>query len=191
MTASAKEAVKLLASIISGIVIGVAGTLITINWQEEKLRFELSHPATFGDIVYQNLRVSNGGWNPATNVKVFLSHPEISTRNVQSSPPFNVKADEATALGGYDRIRRGEAITLAFSFKGAPITPAMLTIKSDRSMARLLLNDGPGINLGSFFLGASAWVLLLLIPAYRSLRKWMEWSKGAFWQKDTKRQEGN
>lgn len=70
---------KLFASIASGIAIGVTGTLITLNWQEEKLRYELSAPAVFGEILYQNLRLSNDGWNPATNVKVFLTHPTIRT----------------------------------------------------------------------------------------------------------------
>jgi len=36
---------------------------------------ELGSPAAFGEIVYQNLSLTNDGWNPATNVKLFLRHP--------------------------------------------------------------------------------------------------------------------
>lgn len=167
-----RDALKLIASILSGIVIGVAATLVTINWQEEKLRFELGQPAAFGEIVYQSLRLSNDGWNPATHVKVFLNHPTVKPRDVRSSPSFNLPVDEPDALGGYDRIRRGETVTITFSHRGPPIQPGMLSIKSDRSVARPSARDGGGIDLFSFLLGAFVWTLLAaLIPAYRGLRK--------------------
>jgi hypothetical protein len=176
-----RDALKLIASILSGIVIGVAGTLITINWQEEKLRFELGQPAAFGEIVYQSLRLSNDGWNPATHVKVFLNHPTVKTRDVRSSPSFNLPVDEPDALGGYDRIRRGETVTITFSHRGPPIQPAMLSIKSDRSVARPMARDGGGIDLFSFLLGAFVWMLLsVLIPAYRDLRKRADRPGGSF-----------
>ena len=128
---------RLVLSIISGVIIGVAGTLITLNWQEEKLRFELGGPATFGAIVYQNLAIANEGWNPATNVKVYLHHPTVTGRNVQSRPEFNLDAEEPELIGGYDRVRRGETVTVTFSFRGPPIEAPALSIKSDRSVARL------------------------------------------------------
>lgn len=163
---------KLVVYIVSGIVIGVAGTLIAVNWQEEKLRFELSNPATFGEIVYQNLRIVNDGWNPATNVKVFLNHPSVRPRHARSTPNFNISFDEPNALGGYDRLRRGESVTVAFSFKGQPVSPSQVSIKSDRSVARPVARDGGGIDLFSFFLGILAWLALTLaIPGYQQYKK--------------------
>lgn len=153
---------RLALSILSGIVIGVAGTLITLNWQEEKLRFELSLPATFGEIVYQNLAISNDGWNPATSVKVFLKHPGIGARNVQSAPAFNLEAAEPDLIGGYDRLRRGETVTITFSFKGPPIETRALSIKSDRSVARPLVRDTAHIDILSLTLGALIGILLTM-----------------------------
>jgi hypothetical protein len=128
---------KHLITLVTGIVVGVSATLITVHWQEEELRFELSNPATFGEVIYQNLRIANDGWNPAANVKVLLNHPSIKPRHVQATPTFNLSVDEPNFLGGYDRIRRGETVTIAFSYKGPAITAAMLNIKSERSIARL------------------------------------------------------
>lgn len=128
---------KHLVTLVSGIIVGVSATLITVHWQEEELRFELSNPATFGEVIYQNLRIANDGWNPASNVKVFLNHPSIKPRHVQATPTFNLSVDEPNFLGGYDRIRRGETVTVAFSYKGPAINASMLNIKSERSIARL------------------------------------------------------
>lgn len=153
---------KLLLSILSGIAIGVAGTLITLNWQEEKLKYELGVPAAFGQIVYQNLRIRNEGWNPATHVKVFLRHPGINSRHVQSVPAFNLELNEPHQLGGYDRLRRGETVTITFSFKGAPIEARDLSIKSDRSVARPLVRDVAMVDAVSLFFGALLGMLLAL-----------------------------
>lgn len=169
-----RSLLKHVASMASGILIGAAATLVAISWQEEKLRFELSPPAVFGDIVFQNLRLTNDGWNPATNVKVYVTHPDIAARNVQSSPSFNLRTDDAGMLGGYDRVRRGEIATLTFSFKGAPIAASMIAIKSDRSIARPQVGDRGALSLVSFLLGACLGVLLLLVPVYRALRRWLE-----------------
>lgn len=153
---------RLILSIVSGIAIGVAGTLITLNWQEEKLRFELGNAAAFGEIVYQNLRIKNEGWNPATSVKVFLKHPSVSSRHVQSAPAFNLEINEPQLLGGYDRLRRGETVTVTFSFKGAPIEARDLSIKSDRSVARPLVRDGTIVDALSLLLGTLLGMLLAL-----------------------------
>jgi hypothetical protein len=153
---------RLILSTLSGIIIGVAGTLITLSWQEEKLRFELGTPAAFGAIVYQNLSIANDGWNPATNVKVFLKHPGVDTRNVQSAPAFNLNTEEPNLIGGYDRLRRGETVTVTFSFKGAPIESPALSIKSDRSVARPQVRDGTGIDTLSLLLGALLGMLFAL-----------------------------
>lgn len=153
---------KLLLSIFSGIAIGVAGTLITLNWQEEMLKFELGYPAAFGEIVYQNLRIKNEGWNPATHVKVFLKHPGINNRHVQSVPAFNLELNEPQLLGGYDRLRRGETVTVTFSFKGPPIEARDLSIKSDRSVARPLVRDAAIVDVLSLFFGTLPGMLLAL-----------------------------
>ena len=153
---------KLFLSIASGVIIGVAGTLITLNWQEEKLRFELGSPAAFGEIVYQNLRLTNDGWNPATNVKLFLKHPAISARNVQSTPAFSLSTEEPHLLGGYDRLRRGEAVIVTFAFKGTPIEARVLSIKSDRSVAQPQTRDGVSLDTLSLLLGTLAGMLFAL-----------------------------
>lgn len=153
---------KHLLSIASGILVGVAGTLITLNWQEEKLKFELGYPATFGEIVYQNLKITNDGWNPATNLKVFLKHPAVRARNVQSTPAFNLNADEPNLLGGFDRLRRAETVTVTFSFQGAPIEARELSIKSDRSVARPLARDGTVFDPPSILLGVLIGMLTAL-----------------------------
>lgn len=151
---------RFVVSIFSGIVIGVAGTLITLNWQEEKLRFALSGPATFGAVVYQNLQIANDGWNPATNVKLYLRHPTVTAANVQASPPFNLAAEEMDLVGGYDRVRRGETVTVTFSFRGPPIEATALSVKSDRSVARAHGRDGASVDALSLSLGALIGILL-------------------------------
>jgi hypothetical protein len=153
---------RLFLSIATGVIIGVAGTLITLSWQEEKLRYELGNPAAFGDIVYQNLRVSNDGWNPATNVKLFLKHPAVSARNVQSAPAFNLSTEEPYLLGGYDRLRRGATVIVTFAFKGTPIETRALGIKSDRSLAQPQARDGANLDMLSLLLGALAGLLFAL-----------------------------
>lgn len=114
--------------------IGIVGTLYTTNWQEEKLVFELGEIAKFGDITYQNIRIRNEGWNPATNVAIQLNANYITQENIKASPKFEVIAND-NRIGGYERIRRNEVVTLSFVFKGEPITASMFTIKSDRSIA--------------------------------------------------------
>ena len=150
---------RLFLSIASGVSLGVAGTLITLNWQEEKLRFELGSSAAFGEIVYQNLRLTNDGWNPATNVKLFLKHPAVSTRNVQSTPAFSLSTEEPYLLGGYDRLRRGETVIVTFAFQGTPIEARALSIKSDRSIAQPRTREGSSIDALSLLIGALAGML--------------------------------
>lgn len=163
---------KHLITLVTGIVVGVGATLITVQWQEEDLRFELSNPATFGEVIYQNLRIANDGWNPASNVKVFLNHPSIKPRHVQATPTFNLSVDEPNFLGGYDRIRRGETVTIAFSYKGPAINAAMLNIKSERSIARLKkLNDGTVATNALVSIMAWLFIIMALIHFVRTFKK--------------------
>ena len=162
---------RLLLSILSGIFMGVAGTLISLNWQEEKLGYEVGSPAAFGEIVYQNLRIKNDGWNPATNVKLYLKHPAISARSVQSSPDFNLEVGEPGVLGGYDRLRRGESVMVTFSFRGPAIDAREISIKSDRSVARPLVRDGASLDMLSVLLG----VLVGMLVTFASPRVHDAW----------------
>jgi hypothetical protein len=125
---------KILFTSFLSLALGIVGTLYTTNWQEEKLLFSFGEIAQFGDITYQNIRIRNDGWNPATNVIVQLNSSNISAENIKASPKFDLPPTDSR-VGGYERIRRNEVVTLSFAFKGNPITPAMLTVKSDRSIA--------------------------------------------------------
>ncbi len=119
---------------ISSLATGTFGTLYTTNWQEENLIFELGETAKFGDVTYQNIRIRNEGWNPATNVLIQLQAGHVSANEIKASPKFDL-APSDIRVGGYERIRRNEVATLSFAFKGDPIAASMLTIKSDRSIA--------------------------------------------------------
>ena len=165
---------KSLISLIIGALLGVGGTVYTIKWQDEHLTYEISSPARFGKITYQNLRISNDGWNPAKNVKVFLRGRHLSADGIKESPSFNLKDDSPDIVGGYDRIRRGETATVTFAFKGKPISHDDLLVESDRSIAVLRSPGSQGfVSWPSFFLGMGALFLSsvlagIVVPAYRS-----------------------
>jgi hypothetical protein len=73
---------KFLSTIITGVIVGALGVYFTLDWQEEKLEYSISAPAKFGEINYQNVTLKNTGWNPAINIKVHITHPQINFSNV-------------------------------------------------------------------------------------------------------------
>jgi hypothetical protein len=171
--------IKFLLSTLITLAIGIFGTLYTVNWQEEKLVFELGEIANFGDLTYQNVRVRNEGWNPATNVVIQLHAKQISSENIKATPKFELGRNE-NRIGGYERIRRNEIVVLSFVFKGEPITPSMLNIKSDRSIATYKdpTENAPNTDWRSiaFSLGVMVFSIVglisaIAIPAYQGYRK--------------------
>jgi len=169
---------KFLLSILSGAAIGVASTLFAVSWQEEGLLYELGEVAQFGDITYQNLRIKNEGWNPATNVSIGLDVGYIAKENIKASPKFELDETE-NSVGGYKRIRRDEVVTLSFAFKGEPLTNHTVQIKSDRSIAtEINLSEESGktdwafvlfiITIAFFFIGMFS---AIAIPAYNGYIK--------------------
>lgn len=132
-------------SILTHILVAVLtamGALYVVNWQEEDLRFDVSEPMYFGEVIYQNIRITNKGWNPAENVKIsFSTKTPVGQGNKEfrSYPPMNIDADDKEmTIGGYDRIRKGEWITLTFLSNDNPIKPETVIIKSDRSIASVI-----------------------------------------------------
>lgn len=165
---------KYLLSTLITLAIGIFGTLYTVNWQEENLIFELGEVANFGDLTYQNVRIRNEGWNPATNVAIQLNAKYISNENIKASPKFELVQNE-NRIGGYERIRRNETVTLSLVFKGEPINPPMLTVKSDRSIA---MYKDPSEHTGKtdwafvlFVMMVSIFVLAIATPAYQDYVK--------------------
>lgn len=140
--------------------------------------FDVSDPAYFGDVIYQNLEISNEGWEPATNIKIVIDRP-IMKGEFQSIPPFNLDSVEENILGGFDRIRRNETIKISFSISGKPIEPEMVKIKSDRSIASIRPQDNVGdvwFLSSSFFVAVAIWlaigvIISIVAPAYKTYSK--------------------
>ena len=171
---------KFILSIVSGIIIGAAGLYFTLNWQDEKLNYRLSEPAKFGEITYQNMQISNNGWNPATNVIVYLSHPSIKEDNIRANPEFNLKTAEKDAVGGFKRIRRDETVTVTFAYKGQTANPSYISIKSDRSIAKYQAKEKWEFNLSSVIVVIAGFIVIfffigiiaaIAIPNYLSYKK--------------------
>lgn len=160
---------KFLLAIASGVIAGILGTLFTLNWQEERLYFDLGETAKFGNITYQNLRISNEGWNPATNVKVYLNGNGngVPDESIKPNPRFDIKADKPL-IGGYERIRRGEVVSVTFAFEGEPLPASIISIKSDRSIAaQRVASTGVPLTakIAWFAAGSGFWVLIGVIAA--------------------------
>lgn len=171
---------KFMLSIITGIIIGAAGLYLTLDWQEEKMIYKLSEPAQFGEITYQNMQISNNGWNPATNVIIYLSHPSIKQGNIRTNPEFNIEVKEKNAVGGFNRIRRDESVTITFAYKGQTVEPSILSIKSDRSIAKYQAKEDWKINFSSILVGIAGFIVTtffigmvaaIVIPNYLSYKK--------------------
>lgn len=114
---------------------GAFGTYFTLNWQEEQLEYFITDPAEFGDINYQNITLTNTGWNPAVNIRVYIDHADISFDNIQSSKPLKPLHLGKNLVVGIERVRRDESIVLSLAYTGKSLLGSDVRIVSDRSIA--------------------------------------------------------
>jgi hypothetical protein len=127
---------------ISGLVVCALGVYFTLDWQEEKLTFSISSPAKFGEINYQNLTLQNSGWNPAVNLKMFVKHPNIIFKNIQSDSTLKELEGDKNGIAYIERLRRDETIIISFAYKGSALTDSNVRVTSERSIAEAInIND--------------------------------------------------
>ena len=126
---------KYLPAFVMGIVFVIVAALLAIYWPEEKLEFELSEPAKFADVYYQNLTIVNNGWNPAEDVSIYIKTPPNTSFKVHSNIDFDISKKRGT-IGGFSIIRRDEILQLAFLIDGIPFNTSDVTIKSGRAVAK-------------------------------------------------------
>jgi len=118
--------------------ITVATTLIAVDFQQERLIYSIGAPVQLGDLTHQKLRITNKGWSPATNVKIYLDNSRSGSEpqaTVEADPPFDLPTPAVATLGGYERLRKNETAVVELTFKGPPLTAAHLSIKSDETIA--------------------------------------------------------
>ena len=133
---------KFLPTIIAGVAIGAAAAYFALDWPEEKLIYSLTSPAKFGEINYQNITLTNTGWNPAINLKVFIEHPNIKFSNAQSKTTIKDLSAEKNGIAGIERIRRDESVVISLAYEGQPLFGTEITISSDRSIADQVETEG-------------------------------------------------
>lgn len=126
---------KFITSIIAGAVVGALGVYFTLDWQEEKLAFTITSPAKFGQTLYQNITLSNNGWNPAVNIKMYINNDQIGFENIQATSPIKKLNNEKNGIATIDRLRRDESIVLSIAYEGYPLPGDQVRIVSDRSIA--------------------------------------------------------
>ena len=167
-------------AIFSGIV-SIVGTLYAISWQEEALIFQLDAPAKFGDTFYQNIRIQNKGWEPAINVIVALHEHDINDKQmvVQSFPTFDLAVEKGGQLGAYTRVRRNETVTVTLLSRDKPITPELIEIKSDRSIASYSNDQKWFFDFFSFTIGLTTWVAFMIIFSLSFSRQFQAYKKKA------------
>lgn len=170
---------KFILTILSGVIVGIVVAYFAQDWKEEKLIFTLTEPAKFGDISFQNLEIRNEGFDPATNVKVYLPKDILESRQITLVAKFDLKGDAQSTVGGLERIRRGEHVLVSLTTKKGAVSSDDVTIKSDRSMATYSLPNVWTLDNKSFWMGAGVGFGFLIfitlgvsIPAYKEyLRK--------------------
>ena len=170
---------KFISTIIAGVLVGALGVYFTLDWQEEKLIYSLTTPAKFGKISYQNITITNSGWNPAINIKLYIEHPNISFSTVQSKTTLkNLSADE-NGIASIERVRRDESIVISLAYEGQPLFGNEITISSDRSIAEQIEIEGkeymPSWFSALIFLFGAFFMIGILsaiaIPAYNGYIK--------------------
>ena len=182
---------KYIATIITGAIVGALGIYFTMDWQEEDIIYSITSPAKFGSINYQNITITNTGWNPAVNVKIYIEHPNIKFSNVQSKATLKDLSAEKSGIASVERIRRDESVIISTAYEGQPLFGTEVVISSDRSIAELVESESKeylpswaSLLLmffgGSFFIGI---ISAIAIPAYRGYievaKKAAEKSEGA------------
>jgi hypothetical protein len=117
--------------------ITVATTLIAVDFQHERLVYALGAPTQLGDLTHQQLRIFNRGGSPALNVKIAMARAQGADlqATLEPSPPFDLTSPVPGILGGYERLRRSETAVIDLTFRGPPLRPDDLTIKSDETIA--------------------------------------------------------
>lgn len=126
---------KFITTIITGAIVGVLVVYFTLDWQEENLIYSLTAPAKFGEINYQNIHITNTGWNPAVNIKAYIDHPNIKFKNIQSKTSLKDLSAEKNGIASIERIRRDESVTISLAYKGQPLFGTEIKIASDRSIS--------------------------------------------------------
>jgi hypothetical protein len=170
---------KFLSTIITGAIVGALVVYFTLDWQEEKLIYSITTPAKFGEINYQNITITNTGWNPATNINIHIEHPDINFKNTQSKTTLKNLSKEKNGIASIERIRRDESVIISLAYTGQPLFGAQITVSSDRSIAEHVDNesgdDFPGWAMSLLAYMGIAWIIGALaataIPAYNSYIK--------------------
>ena len=169
---------KFILTILSGVIVGIVVAYFAQDWKEEKLIFTLTEPAKFGDISFQNLEIRNEGFDPATNVKVYLPKDILESRQIALVAKFDLKGDTQSMVGGLERIRRGEHVLVSFTSKKGSVSSDDVTIKSDRSMATYSLPNVWTLDNKSFWMGTGVGFGFLIfitlgvsVPAYKDYQK--------------------
>jgi hypothetical protein len=121
---------------ISGVIICALGVYFALDWQEEKLEFSISSPAKFGETNYQNLTIQNIGWNPAENLKIIISHPTITFKNIQSDATLKELKSDKNGIANLNRLRRDETVVISVVYEGIPLTSDNIKVTSNRSIAK-------------------------------------------------------
>lgn len=126
---------KFITTIITGAIVGALGIYFTLDWQEENLIYSITAPAKFGEINYQNIHITNTGWNPAVNIKAYIDHPNINFQNIQSKTLLKDLSSEKNGIARIERVRRDESVTISLAYEGQPLFGTEIKIASDRSIA--------------------------------------------------------
>ena len=133
---------KFISTIITGAIVGALGIYFTLDWQEENLIYSITPPAKFGEINYQNITLTNAGWNPAINIKIFIEHPNVTFSNTQSKTTLKDLSEEKNGIASIERVRRDESLVISLAYKGQPLFGTEINISSDRSIAEQVESEG-------------------------------------------------
>jgi len=133
---------------------GALVAFLALRMPEEKLRFTLSEPAAFGDVIYQNLTVENRGWDPAENIGLSCLSCPMKPENIKSSASLITSSVPHGVFAVLPRLRRQETAVIALSYSGRAISAEDISIKSDRSVAEAFEpTEGWRLQWGSFWVG--------------------------------------
>ncbi|MBU0689740.1 MAG: hypothetical protein KJ850_01085 [Gammaproteobacteria bacterium] len=169
---------KFIFTVLSGIIVGIVGLYFSLDWKEEKLIYTLTEPATFGAITFQNIEIRNEGFDPATNVKLYMPKKTLDSKQIQFVAKFDLRGDGQTLVGGLERIRRGERALVSLTSQSGSVTSDDVSIKSDRSLATYALPNVWSFDTKSFWIGTGIGLLFLVflsmgiaVPAYKDYQR--------------------
>lgn len=169
---------KFISTVLSGIIVGIVISYFSLDWKEEKLIYLLTEPATFGTTSFQNIEIRNEGFEPATNVKLYIPKKTLTSKQIELTAKFDLNGDGQSLVGGVERIRRGERILVSLTSKSGDLSSSDISIKSDRSIATFSLPNVWSFDKASFWIGAgTVFTFLLLVtlgvsvPAYKDYVK--------------------